>query len=167
MKVRSTLRKMAALPSRRNTLKEQRQALKLSRAKVARILEVDPATVYRQELRNPMSTLWYYALAGIEAEAKDREMKAALKRHSLDAAEHDFLRGATRVESKGARYTAEKMREGDRECVKMKKEPPPVPPSLRPHSELQAQIRKGLPRAAIKAADRVANDNGRRSRRPR
>jgi DNA-binding XRE family transcriptional regulator len=57
-------------PIARNTLKERRVRLGLSRVALARILDVDPASIFRHE-RNPMTALWDYALRGVEAEAVD------------------------------------------------------------------------------------------------
>src|SRR5262249_50302412 len=65
-------------PIRRNDLEARRRALGLSRAALGRILDVDPATVFRQE-RGVMSSLWDYALRGVEAEAK--KAKPALREH--------------------------------------------------------------------------------------
>jgi hypothetical protein len=56
-------------PIRRNDLEARRRRLKLSRVALARILDVDPTTVRRQE-RVVMPALWDYALRGVEAEAK-------------------------------------------------------------------------------------------------
>jgi DNA-binding XRE family transcriptional regulator len=67
-----------AKPPRHNTLAARRRALGLSRAALARIFEVDPATVYRQE-RSRMSAVWDYALRGIEAEAKHLMARDAIK----------------------------------------------------------------------------------------
>src|SRR5262245_37454134 len=55
-------------PIRRNDFEARRRRLGLSRNKLARILDVDPSTVFRHE-RGPMVVLWDYALRGIEAEA--------------------------------------------------------------------------------------------------
>jgi hypothetical protein len=65
-------------PIRRNDLQARRRRLKLSRVALARILDVDPATVFRQE-RGVMSALWDYAMRGVEAEAK--LAKPALQSH--------------------------------------------------------------------------------------
>jgi predicted transcriptional regulator len=46
-------------------LRARRRRLKLSRVALARVLEVDPATVYGQE-RAVVSVLWNYALRAIE-----------------------------------------------------------------------------------------------------
>jgi hypothetical protein len=58
-------------PIRRNTLQERRDRLGLSRVALARILDVDPASIFRHE-RNRMPALWDYALRGVEAEAAFR-----------------------------------------------------------------------------------------------
>jgi DNA-binding XRE family transcriptional regulator len=55
-----------------NDLKERRCQLKLSRVALARILDVDPATIYRWE-RGVISELADYALRGVEAKGPVRE----------------------------------------------------------------------------------------------
>jgi hypothetical protein len=122
MRVREYVRERLELPLRYNTLKAQRKALGLSRAALARILEVDPSSVYRQELRNPMSMLWNYALRGLAAEAKNRTLKAMGRRHRADLAREDQLLGPSRLEAQGYKLTAEKMRTVTREQAKPQKE---------------------------------------------
>ena len=56
-------------PLRRNNLEARRRKLGLSRVAPGRILDVDPATVFRRE-RGPLVALWDYAMRGIEAEAR-------------------------------------------------------------------------------------------------
>jgi hypothetical protein len=115
MKISELIREHAALPLRRNSLKAQREALGLSRAALARILEVDPTTVYRQELANPMSMLWNYALRGLAAESKDKALKRRRRDQQAELVQNDELLGASRMDAYGYRFTAEKMREAARE----------------------------------------------------
>jgi hypothetical protein len=152
MRVKDLVRELAALPLRHNTLQRQRKELGLSRAALARILEVDPATIYRQELRNPMSVLWYYALQGIRAEAKSKESRRARAEHGEDLARHDFLTGPTRVEAEGRRYTGEKMRQTSRKHSEIKKEPPSTPRSLKLRPEPRPVRGQRLSPEAVKAA---------------
>jgi transcriptional regulator with XRE-family HTH domain len=135
MRVKELVRDLAALPLRHNTLRRQRKALGLSRAALARILEVDPSTVYRQELSNPMSMLWCYALRGIAAEAADKNAKRLVREHKADLARTDQLLGATRLDAEGYKVTAEKMREVARDQAKPKKEPPRARTKPPPASE--------------------------------
>jgi hypothetical protein len=122
MRVKDYVRERLKLPLRHNTLKAQRVDLGLSRAVLARILEVDPSTVYRQELRNPMSMLWHYALRGIMAEAKDRERQAMVRMHKADLVRKDQLLGASRLDAEGFKYTAETIKAATREQAKPQKE---------------------------------------------
>ena len=66
---------------RRNDLEARRRKLGLSRVALGRILDVDPATVFRRE-RGPLVRLWDYAMRGIEAEAK--KAKPILRSHKGD-----------------------------------------------------------------------------------
>jgi hypothetical protein len=116
------------------------EALGLSRAALPRILEVDPATVYRQEQRNSMSSLWYYALVGIEVEARSRASKFVRKSHKKDAAVRDVTRGATRMEAEGLRHTAEKMRQDDHERSKPTARPKSAPAALRLRDEPRTRV---------------------------
>ena len=86
VKVKDIVRELSDIPLQRNTLKSQRRALGLSRAALARILEVDPSTVYRQELQNPMSVLWFYALRGLAAEAASKTAKRQIREHKAEIA---------------------------------------------------------------------------------
>jgi DNA-binding XRE family transcriptional regulator len=92
-------------PPRDNDLEQRRKALKLSRVALARILGVDPATVFRQE-RGIMTPLWDYALRGIEAEAK-RVVKI-LRDHQRQIEQTDTTVAWT--EGQGYRYAAEAMK---------------------------------------------------------
>jgi hypothetical protein len=126
------VRELSDLPLRRNILKSQRCALGLSRATLARILEVDPSTVYRQELQNPMSMLWFYALRGLAAEADSKTAKRQIREHKAEIARCDQLSGAARQDAEGYKLVAERMREAQREQSKPKKEEPPPAKSPQP-----------------------------------
>jgi len=93
-------------PIRHNDLQARRRRLKLSRVALARILDVDPATVYRQE-RGITSALWDYAMRGVEAEAK--LAKPALQSHQAGLDSRDLI--ADGMVEHGHRYTGEAMRE--------------------------------------------------------
>jgi hypothetical protein len=93
-------------PIRPNDLEARRHRLKLSRVALARILDVDPATVFRQE-RGVMSALWDYAMRGLEAEAK--LAKSELQSHQASVDRRDFVADA--MVDKGYRYTGEKMKQ--------------------------------------------------------
>ena len=93
-------------PIRRNDLQARRRQLKLSRVGLARILDVDPATVFRQE-RGVMSALWDHAMRGVEAEAK--LAKPALQSHQASVDGRDFIADA--MVERGHRYTGEKMKQ--------------------------------------------------------
>jgi hypothetical protein len=53
-------------PIRENDLRARRLTLRLSRAALGRILDVDPATVFRHE-QGPLMPLWDYALRGVQS----------------------------------------------------------------------------------------------------
>ena len=114
MRVKEVVAYLAAPPLRRNTLELQRKQLGLSRAALARILEVDPSSVYRQERRNPMSMLWNYALRGIKAEAQNRELQAMVRERKADLARQDQILGPSRYDAEGLKLTAERMRAATR-----------------------------------------------------
>jgi hypothetical protein len=155
MRVKEIVRHLAEPPFRQNTLKTQRKRLGLSRAALARILEVDPSSVYRQELRNPMSMLWNYALRGIKAEAQDSELRAEVRDHKAELARRDKLLGPSRLDACNFRLTAEKMRAATREHATAANERPrkrrrsPPPTFERPAG---TRVPHALPRSAIDAA---------------
>jgi transcriptional regulator with XRE-family HTH domain len=153
MKIKNLVSELAALPLRHNTLKAQRRDLGLSRAALARILEVDPSTVYRQELSNPMSMMWNYALHGIAAEAKNRTLQAEVRRHKDDLAQRDRLLGPSRFDANGYKLTAEKMRAATREQAAKTNEE--VPKKRMPQIDRipnTTRAPRQLPKAAINAA---------------
>jgi hypothetical protein len=127
-------------PIRRNDLEPRRRALGLSRAALGRILDVDPATVFRQE-RGVMSSLWDYALRGVEAEAK--KAKAPLREHQEKVSR---LAGMIPdgMDERGYKYTAEKMK-----AIKPKSRTVKAPPLPRRAEPPQSRIPS---RAAILAA---------------
>jgi DNA-binding XRE family transcriptional regulator len=90
---------------RHNDLKARRLTLGLSRAALGRILDVDPATVFRQE-RGVMSPLWDYAMRGIEAEAK--KARSVLRDHQKEIDRRDLIPDT--MGERGYKYTAEKMK---------------------------------------------------------
>jgi transcriptional regulator with XRE-family HTH domain len=57
-------------PVRRNNMKSRRKKLGLSQSELATVLDVDVASIYRHEREHVLSSLWEYALRGIEAEAR-------------------------------------------------------------------------------------------------
>ena len=93
-------------PIRHNDREARRRRLKLSRVALARIFDVDPATVYRQE-RGIMSALWHYVMRGVEAEAK--LAKPELQSHQALVDSRDLIADA--MVERGHRYTGQKMRE--------------------------------------------------------
>jgi DNA-binding XRE family transcriptional regulator len=93
-------------PIRHNDLQARRCRLKLSRVALARILDVDPATVFRQE-RGVMSALWDYAMRGIEAEAKSANPILQSNQARVDT--RDLIPDA--MVERGHRYTGEKMKQ--------------------------------------------------------
>ena len=167
IRVKQLGRDLAALPFRHKTIKAQRDELGLSRATLARILEVDPSTVYRQELQNPMSMLWHYALRGLAAEARDKDHKRIIREHKADLARSAEIRGAARFDAEGYKLTAERMREAEREQAKPKKERPPAKssqsveespsaankPGHRPRVLTRAQIMMAADRAEARSKD--------------
>ena len=93
-------------PLRHNDLQVRRHRLNLSRVALARVLEVDPATVYRQE-HGVLSALWHYAICGVEAEAE--RAKALLRYHQKRVDGRDLV--ADGITEHGHRYTGEKMKQ--------------------------------------------------------
>jgi hypothetical protein len=167
MRVKELVRELMALPFRQNTIEAQRRTLGLSRATLARILEVDPSTVYRQELQNPMSMLWYYALRGLAAEAADKDAKRIIREHKANLARSAEIIGAERLDAGGYKLTAERMREAEREQAKPKKARPPAKssqsveesssvaykPRHRPRGLTRAQIKEAADRAEARSKD--------------
>ena len=150
-------------PIRHNDLEARRRRLKLSRVALARILDVDPATVYRQE-RSVMSALWDYAMRGIEAEAKSWASKAFVRDQQAKVARQAMIPDA--VAERGFGYTAEKMKAVKRRPKVAKPMPAgsqkegPVPTGESPRSRMP------LPSLAeIKAVADRAEERSRKNRR--
>ena len=97
-------------PLRRNNLEARRRKLGLSRVALGRILDVDPATVFRRE-RGPPVALWDYAMRGIEAEA--REAKPILRSDKGDLDLQTVI--PDHFDAQGLAYTAEKMNQARRQ----------------------------------------------------
>jgi hypothetical protein len=108
-------------PIRHNNLRTRRAALGLSRVALGRILDVDPATVYRREQERPMAALWDYALRGIEAEAKSRESKQVRRSFKEGLGHQTFI--PDQLDARGYSYTAEKMHETLRQHAQKKARP--------------------------------------------
>jgi hypothetical protein len=126
-------------PIRHNDLEARRRALGLSRVALGRILDVDPATVFRQE-RGVMSSLWDYALRGVEAEAISA--RSTLRHYQKGVDCRDMIPDG--MDARGHKYTAEKMRAAK-----------PRPPTAKaPTSPRQAEPPNSriLSRAAVMAA---------------
>ena len=140
-------------PIRRNNLEARRRHLKLSRAALARILAVDPATVYRQE-RGVMSQLWDYALRGIEAEAKSKGAKAVVRDHQATVDRLDVIPDA--LAESGFGYTSEKMK-----AVKPRqKAAKPVPA---PRDQMKGPRSRMPSRAAVTAAADRAEERSKKN----
>jgi hypothetical protein len=99
-------------PNRKNDLEARRRKLGLSRVALGRILEVDPATVFRHE-RGPLAALWDYALRGIEAEAADKSGKQVLRDFKSSLSNQTFI--PDQFAARGVGYIAEKMHEARRQ----------------------------------------------------
>ena len=102
-------------PHRRNDLEARRRKLGLSRVALGRILDVDPATVFRRE-RGPLVALWDYAMRGIEAEA--REAKPILRSRKSDLDLQTVI--PDHFDAQGFAYTAEKMNQARRQHAREK-----------------------------------------------
>ena len=102
-------------PIRRNNLEARRRKLGLSRVALGRILDVDPATVFRRE-RGPLVALWDYAMRGIEAEAS--EAKPILRSHKGDLGLQTVI--PDHFDVQGFAYTAEKMNHARRQHAQEK-----------------------------------------------
>ena len=132
-------------PIRHNDLEARRRRLRLSRVALARILDVDPTTVRRQE-RGVMSALWDYALRGVEAEAK--LAKPDLQSHQAHIDGRDFIADA--MVERGQRYTGEKMKQ-------QKPRPKRVKPPVVQEADRAGSARERMPsrQAVMAAADRA------------
>ncbi len=106
-------------PIRRNNLEARRRKLGLSRVALGRILDVDPATVFRRE-RGSLFALWDYALRGIEAEAAEKSSKRVVRDFKSDLDRQTF---PDQLDARGHSYTAAKMREACRQHASGKSRP--------------------------------------------
>jgi DNA-binding XRE family transcriptional regulator len=96
-------------PIRHNTLEARRKKLGLSRVALARILDVDPTSVFRHE-RGRMSALWDYAMRGVEAEAASPESKQVVRDHKeKNERTKSFI--PEQMAEKGYRLTSERMQQ--------------------------------------------------------
>ena len=132
-------------PIRRNNLEARRRKLGLSRVALGRILDVDPATVFRRE-RGSLFALWDYALRGIEAEAAEKSSKRVVRDFKSDLDRQTFF--PDQLDARGHSYTAAKMREACRQHASGKSRP------------AKRSLREELP--AQKPASPAASADGRR-----
>jgi hypothetical protein len=131
-------------PIRRNTLQERRVRLGLSRPALARILEVDPASIFRHE-RNPMTALWDYALRGVEAEAADQASRQVLRDFKSNLHRQNFM--PEQICARGHKYVAEKMNEARRQSVR-KTKPQGHKPQRKENADLvQAAVQRAIDRS--------------------
>lgn len=136
-------------PIRRNNLEARRRKLGLSRVALGRILDVDPATVFRRE-RGPLVALWDYAMRGIEAVAASDEAKQELRRYKAHLEDEDIFPEI--FDARGQSFVAEKMRATRRE--ETRKKPTPTRPDKRPRSNSQSTATKRLADKYIPGPDR-------------
>ena len=128
-------------------------SLGLSRVALGRILDVDPATVFRRE-RGPLVGLWDYAMGGIEAEAASKQTKQAIRMYEAQVkGQHIFPDG---FEARGEAYVAEKMRAAHREEARQK--PTPRQPDKKP-GEPRSTDQSG---ATKRLADKYISDPNRK-----
>jgi hypothetical protein len=132
-------------PIRRNDLEVRRRRLGLSRVALGRILDVDPATVFRRE-RGPLFALWDHALRGIEAEAADKSSKRVVRDFKSGLDLQTFI--PDQLDARGHSYTAAKMRDARRQHALGKSRPAQPLLSDKPRTQ--------------KAASRTASADGRR-----
>jgi hypothetical protein len=133
-------------PIRHNDLEARRRKLGLSRVALARILETDPATVFRRE-RGAPSGLWDYALRGIEAEAKMSKQARRSFTSGLDL--QAFI--PEQLAARGFPYTAEKMHAARQEHARTKRHPPRLPRANK-LAPSRSRRTRSLTEAEIKAA---------------
>jgi hypothetical protein len=163
VKVKELVQELSLLPVRHNTLRAQRRELGLSRVALARILVVDPSSVYRQELKHLMSMLWNYALRAIKAEADDKILKSHRRLHKNSLATMDKTTGPARLEAEGYKLTAHKMREDMGKQAKQKGEAASLPKATaqgsvnrRPRRPSEEKIKAIAKAAADRAEARAA-----------
>jgi hypothetical protein len=100
-------------PLRGNNFEARRRALGLSRVALARIFDVDPATVFRRERETPPASLWNYALRGVEEEAKKPEAKMLVRSFKSRVRDETPEEGTARIHD--LKYTTEKMHDARRQ----------------------------------------------------
>jgi len=131
-------------PIRQNDLEARRRKLGLSRVALGRILEVDPATVFRRE-RGPLVALWDYALRGIETEAADKSSKRVVQHFKSGLHLETFI--PDQLEAQGYSYTAAKMYEARREHARGTSRPKPSlgheRPAQKPARTSSGELRRG------------------------
>ena len=149
MKVREAISSISD-PIPENNLRTRRVKLGLSRVALGRILDVDPATVFRHE-QGPLSPLWDYALRGVEAEAASKSSKMIVQSYrSLCFAHQTFI--PEQLAARGFLFTAEKMNEArlQRPRKKSRKLPRSVETTLvkrGPRALTQSEIAAAVKRA--------------------
>jgi hypothetical protein len=131
-------------PIRRNTLQERRDRLGLSRVALARILDVDPASIFRHE-RNPMTALWDYALRGVEAEAADRASRQTVRDFKAALNRQKFI--PEQLDARGHKYVAEKMDEARRQSVRKTKPQGQKPQRKENTDRVQAAVQRAIDRS--------------------
>jgi DNA-binding XRE family transcriptional regulator len=137
-------------PIRQNTLKERRKRLGLSRVALARILDVDPASIYRHE-HNPMSALWDFALRGVEAEAAAKGTRQILRGYKSELQRENFM--AEQLDARGHKYVAEKMNEARRQSVRATKPQGHKPQRVQSSDKnrVEAAVQRAIERADASA----------------
>ncbi len=142
-------------PIRKNNIEARRRKLGLSRAALGRILDVDPATVFRRE-RGAMAALWHYALRGIEAEAADS--REILRSYKSDLDRQVFK--PKQVDAWGYSYLGQKMDAARLEHAR-KRVSPPAKSHLQDKQVSQRAKGKRLSRQQInEIADRAEGRKG-------
>jgi DNA-binding XRE family transcriptional regulator len=136
-------------PIPENNLRTRRVKLGLSRVALGRILDVDPATVFRHE-QGPLMPLWDYALRGVEAEAASKSSKMIVQSYRSRLADQTFI--PEQLAARGFSFTAEKMNEArlQRPRKKSRKLPRSVETTLvkrGPRALTQSEIAAAVKRA--------------------
>lgn len=145
-------------PIRQNDLRARRLKLRLSRVALGRILDVDPATVFRRE-QGPLMPLWDYALRGVEAEAASKSSKMIVQSYGSRLARQTFI--PDQLAARGFSFTAEKMNEARLQRPRKKSR------QLQPRSVETTLVKRGaraLTKPEIAAAVRRAEERSKRGR---
>jgi hypothetical protein len=149
-------------PIRKNDLKARRRKLGLSHAALGRIFGVDRATVLRHE-KGVLSSLWDYAMRGVEAEAQERKQEVRSFKSELDL--QSFM--PDQLAARGLSYTAEKMREDQARHARTKWRPPRPSRTDRPvdhvnrgrKAEIKAIADRAETRSRLKVDELAARAN--------